>query len=299
MLSVLWHSDVYGCAKYVAGDSVIVSPRFGEGNWRGGWWTRFDRDSGAVVWRRYHRRGADLFAVLDDVIVASTFKNSGVYVFSFESGRRIWARLGERCDWLLKLCDYLPADNGGDGPVAIYNGRILTRYGRLLDLKSGRIVSHYSLEHGRDGIKSVDGKPFERSVKDVFVHGRLGGKTVENAKVDSILEKQGLELSEHYASAVESGSCTLAIACQPAGRRSGRKRARLHRPAKPLDIPHWLYVFRSSDGEVLYREELGCYYKGDFSWVNARTVAVALQTVGQWNWGFGRRQIRLYDRRTA
>ena len=51
-----------------AKDVIVTAPRFGDGNWRGGWWAMYERATGRCIWKRKHRRGAELFDRSGDVI---------------------------------------------------------------------------------------------------------------------------------------------------------------------------------------------------------------------------------------
>ena len=129
----LWKTTVHGGIALVTADTIITSPRFGDGNWRGGWWGRYERRTGECRWRQKHRRGSSLFDKVGDVLIATTHKNSGIYAFSFSDGSRLWGRLGDRLNWVLKLIDMLPVDNEGDAPERIWHGAVLTHRGRLLN----------------------------------------------------------------------------------------------------------------------------------------------------------------------
>ena len=160
MTALLWAKEIHGSVEHVDAGSVITAPRFGDGNWRGGWWARYEHHSGELIWRRHHRRGACLIGVVGDVIIATTHKSSGVYAIDYRTGRKLWSRLGDHGNLLLKIFDYLPCDNEGDRPALIYNGHILTARGRLLDRTSGRIISRHSVEFCSGGIvRAIDGNP--------------------------------------------------------------------------------------------------------------------------------------------
>jgi hypothetical protein len=105
-----WHAQVDGSIALVDDNALITAPRFGDGNWRGGWWAKYDLSNGNCLWKTKHRRGANVCDVLDDVIIATTHKGSGVYAISLSTGKILWSRLGDRFNWLLKGCDLLPAD---------------------------------------------------------------------------------------------------------------------------------------------------------------------------------------------
>ena len=147
MIPSLWNDTVFGGIAMTTEDSIVTAPRFGDGNWRGGWWARYDRRTGACIWKRKHPRGAELFDRIGDIIFATTHKYSGIYAISLASGGRVWARLGDRFDWLLKCIDTLPFDNEGDAPERVWDGGLLTRSGRLLNAETGRIVSRHHLEY--------------------------------------------------------------------------------------------------------------------------------------------------------
>lgn len=102
MLSLWWAREIYGSVEHSHAECVITAPHFGDGNWRGGWWARYEHDSGTQVWQRYHRRGACLFAITGDVIIATTHKYSGIFGISLTTGKKLWSRLGYLFDYLLK-----------------------------------------------------------------------------------------------------------------------------------------------------------------------------------------------------
>jgi hypothetical protein len=268
--------------EHTDANSLITAPRLGDGNWRGGWWARYQHRTGQLVWRHNHRRGACLFAIVNGVIVATTHKFSGVYAFSYETGKKLWSRLGGHADWLLKLFDYLPCDNEGDAPDRIQNDQILTREGRLLDRTSGSILSSHTIARG---------DPFH------WPRFRYGGIPVHSESpdpIDPLLANEGLESSGPELCLVQKRDYAFVIACKPPNEHRTAPRSRLYRPAIPTDVPHYLIVIRRTDNEIVHHEKLGLYYHAEIAWADETTLAITLQNKNQWNRSY-RRDLRVYD----
>ena len=296
MISHLWSHEIHGSVEHSDASCIITAPRFGDGNWRGGWWARYDHDTGMLRWRHYHRCGACLFAICENMIIATTHKSSGVYAISLESGRQIWSRLGYRFNILLKLFEFLPCDNEGDGPLQIMDGHVLTSSGRLLDRNSGRVLSVHRIEYRTSspwGIKSVDGKPFNTFHVPRFRYGGMPTQPERSVAIDQTLSGEGLETSGPQWCSQRSGDFHYVIACSPPAEHQGSPQSRLYQPAEPVDVPHYLLIMRHSDKQVVHREELGHYYQAEIGWFDSDTLALTMQTKRQWNWGY-RRDARIY-----
>jgi hypothetical protein len=299
-----WSCEIHGTIAYCLDNTVLTAPQFGDGNWRGGWWARYRRDDGQLQWKRFHRRGACFFDIVDDAIVATTHKWSGVYAFSLRNGHHLWSRLGDRFDFLLRLFEWLPCDNEGDPPECIYEGGILTRSGRLLDHATGRILRrcelHYrSVIHSKDNstmhrseLDSIDGHPAQYSPPRARYCLPLDGDYVD--ELDRSLAAAGLERSGLGLCSIARNGNICVIACEPPVSCRAEYRSRFFVPAKPMDVPHHLLIVSQSSGRIVSRWELGSYYQGQIAWADARTLAITLQSRKQWNWSY-RRNLLVFD----
>ncbi len=242
------------------------------------------RRTGELVWLSHQRRARCLFDVARGVIVATTDEYSGVYALSFETGKKIWSRLGDRFDWLLKLFEYLPCDNEGDGPFRIQDDQILTRGGCLLDRSSGTILSR---NHCFDLRKGDFQKPR-------FRYGGIPSETEDPDAIDRILALEGLETSERYNCLIQKRDRAFVIACEPPSQHRDPARSRLNAPVKPTDVAHYLIVIRHADNAIVHREKLGLYYHAEIAWADEATLAIAVRNKKQWYWS-DRRDLRVYD----
>lgn len=297
MIPLLWSKEIHGSVGHSDADSIITAPRFGDGNWRGGWWARYQHRTGELVWRRYHRRGACLFAVVDGVIVATTHKCSGVYALSYRTGKKLWSRLSRRADWLLKLFEYLPCDNEGDGPLRIQNDQILTCEGRLLDRKSGAILSCHMTGSGDDASRSSKEAGGDRDDPFLTPRFRYGGIPVQPESPDAIdhsLAHAGLETSGPDPCLVHRHDHAFVIACKPSNEHRGALPSRLCLPANPTDVSHYLIIIRRAGNKIVHCEELGLYRHAEIAWADDTTLAITLQNLKQNAWSY-RRDLRVYD----
>jgi hypothetical protein len=244
MVPALWDIEVHGGIALVTNDAVVTAPRFGDGNWRGGWWAKYDRQTGDCMWRRKHRRGAELFDVIEDVIVSTTHKYSGVYALSLSSGRRLWTRLGDRFDWLSRFFDKLPLDIEGDAPEKIWHDAVLTRRGRLLNAATGKIESRHTLEYSNgnpvtlvrvDG-ESVDTREPLRERTAFQLHDR------DTKQIEVLLEKNKLELANVESCVTSGHGITIAVACKPPQEFGQSPQSRLYTGGSLRDVPHFLIV---------------------------------------------------------
>ena len=290
MVPALWDIEVHGGIALVTTDAVVTAPRFGDGNWRGGWWAKYDRLSGDCMWRRNHRRGAELFDVIEDVIVSTTHKYSGVYALSLSSGRRLWTRLGDRFDWLLRVFDQLPCDNEGDAPERVWRGQILTRSGRLLDNHSGRIVSRHKLDYSTGDSRTlvrVDGQ-------SVDTRGRLRERTAfqlhgsDTKQIELLLAKNKLELANVEPCVTSAHGITIAVACKPPQESSQSPQSRLYAGGSSRDVPHFLIVCDANGTVIHERFHLGDFYIGEIDWADPCVFSVTTQTNRQWKWTYKR-----------
>lgn len=305
ILPLLWSRTIHGSVAWADDESLITTPLLGDGNWRGGWWARYDRNTGAVIWRRWHRRGASLFALVGEMIIATTHKGSGVYAINYATGRKLWSRLGDRFDLLLKLCEFLPCDNEGDGPMDIVNDLVFTGRGRMLDPATGKIESRHRIDYHWDSDNScttlVDGKPWMRSsLWPVY----SAGNEIPTGEIERLLAGHGLVASLGHAICIrQQGAYVYVIACAPPEQYRNGPWARLNplgppgkpnETIRPFNVPHFLLVLRVSDNAIVHREELGNYYLSRIAWLDRKILAIDLQTTRQWNWSY-RRDVRVYD----
>ena len=136
-----------------------------------GQWFVLDAESGRECWSRRFRRPNTVRGVTSGVIVASEMRSDGpwtvdfgIYGIDVESGELLWtnhagAPWGGLCAWL----DLVPGFTNElrDAPEAIVDGRVLTRRGRVLDVRTGRPAHGERIE-----IESRDTDPAERLYHD-------------------------------------------------------------------------------------------------------------------------------------
>jgi len=296
MIKELWKTRVHGGIALVTDDAIITSPRFGDGNWRGGWWGRYDRRSGECRWRRKHRRGAALFARVGDVLITTTHKYSGIYALSLSDGSRLWCRLGYRLNWLLKLFDGLPVDNEGDAPERIWQGAVFTQAGRLLNATTGRIESRHRLEyltHNARTLVRVDGQavtPFGAArERDCFpLHEQ------DKAPMEALLGKHGLQLSSYYPCVASAHDITVAVACIPPPEFASQPGSRLYADGSGENVPHFLIVSNADCTSILQRYGLGMFYVAELGWANDSLFSVTAQTCKERVQSY-RRQLRVFE----
>ena len=277
-------------------DSIVTAPRFGDGNWRGGWWTRFDRRTGSHKWRRKHRRGAELFDRIGDVVFATTHKYSGVYAISLASGRRLWARLGDRLDWMLKCFDVLPCDNEGDAPERVWNGGLLTRSGRLLDAETGMIVSRHQLEYSNGTPRTlvkIDGRSVAPA-STLRAREAIDLYKQDSEIISALLAEDGLGFPGWDPCVVSAHNIAVSIACAVPREFLDDPRRRIAVGGSAEEIPHYLVVCDSEGSTILKRYELGTFYIGELDWVDDSILSVTTQTRRQWNWSY-QRQVWLLE----
>jgi hypothetical protein len=299
MIPSLWNDTVFGGVAMTTEDSIVTAPRFGDGNWRGGWWARYDRQTGTCKWRREHRRGAELFDRIGDIVFATTHKYSGIYAISLASGRRVWARLGDRFDWMLKCFEMLPCDNEGDAPERVWNGRMLTRSGRLLDAATGRIVSRHQLEYSNDNPRTL----IKIDEKLVSPAGALRARESfdlhkqEEGPVEALLARNGLGLAGTHPCVIRAHGLCVCLACKPPGKFLEEPRSRLHVGGSKDEVPHFLVVSDSESSTIIEQFDLGTFYTGEIDWADESILSVTTQTLRQWNWSY-QRQMWLLEWRT-
>jgi hypothetical protein len=236
------------------------------------------------MWRRNHRRGAELFDVVEDVIVSTTHKYSGVYALSLSSGCRLWTRLGGRFNWLLRLFDQLPVDNEGDAPERVWRGQILTRSGRLLDIHSGRIVSRHRLDYATGlprKLVRIDREPVDTR-EPLRERTAFELHEIDTKQIELLLAKNKLELASVYPCVTSAHGITIAVACEPPQEYGERPQSRLYRGGSSKDVPHFLIVCDTSGTLIHERFHLGDFYRGEIDWADPCVFSVTTQTNQQW-----------------
>jgi len=290
MVPALWDIEVHGGIALVTNDAIVTAPRFGDGNWRGGWWAKYDRRTGECLWRRKHRRGAELYDMIGDILITTTHKYSGVYALSFSDGSRLWHRLGDHFDWLLKLFDMLPITNEGDAPERIWRDAVLTRHGRLLNAATGKIESRHTLEHSNSTpvtLVRVDGEsvtPFYSARdRDCFpLHEH------DKTPIEALLRNHGLELSSYDPCAAAAHGISVAVACVPPTEFATDAGSRLHVGGSKEDVQHFLIVSNLDCTTILEQYDLGRFYVAELDWADPGVFSVTAQTHQQWKWTYKR-----------
>lgn len=290
MIPTLWTDTIYGGIAMVTDDCLVTAPRFGDGDWRGGHWAKIDKRTGSPIWRRKHRRGAAVFDRIGSTIIATTHKYSGVYAISLSTGRRLWSRLGDRFDWLLKCCEYLPCDNEGDGPEHIWNGGVLTRSGRLLDAQSGRIVSRHELKYSDSGprmLVAIDGeyvptRPRLRNRESIDLYKQDVGQ------IAPLLAAHQLCVPGWNPCFLRAHQLAVCLACKPPRRFLENPELRIAVGGSSEEVPHYLVVMDDACSQILQKQELGIYYDGEIDWADDNILSVTTQTRRQWHWSYQR-----------
>jgi hypothetical protein len=288
MVMELWKTTVHGGIALVTDDAIITSPRFGDGNWRGGWWGCYDRHTGACRWRQKHRRGASLFDKAGNVLIATTHKNSGIYAFSFSDGSRLWGRLGDRLNWLLKLFDLLPVDNEGDSPVRIWHDAVLTQEGRLLNATTGKIQSRHALEYTYPPrtLVRIDGESVTPlgNARDRYC---LPFYDYDKIPIEALLSKHGLELSSYYPCFVSAHGISVAVACIPPAEFATEAGSRLYSESKE-NVQHFLIVSNSNCTTILEQYDLGSFYMAELDWADDSLFSVTARTYKEFQLSYRR-----------
>jgi len=280
MVMELWKTTVHGGIALVTDDAIVTSPRFGDGNWRGGWWGRYDRRTGECRWRRKHRRGSSLFDKVGDVLITTTHKNSGIYALSFSNGSRLWGRLGDRLNWLLKLFDMLPVANEGDAPERIWRDAVLTRHGRLLNATTGKIKSRHALEYTAEPpitLVRIDGEsvaPYGYA-RDRYC---LPLYDYDKTPIKTLLRKHGLELSSSYPCAISAHGISVAVACIPPVEFTAEAGSRHYSGGSTENVQHFLIVSNSDCTSILERYDLGSFYEAELDWADNSLFSVTART---------------------
>ena len=290
MVMEIWKITVHGGIALVTDDAIITSPRFGDGNWRGGWWGRYDRRSGECRWRQKHHRGSSLFDKVGDVLIATTHKNSGIYALSYTDGSRLWGRLGDRLNWLLKLFDMLPVDNEGDAPERIWHGAVLTRHGRLLNVTTGKIVFRHVLEYSAEPpitLVRIDGEPVTPfgDARDRYC---LPLYDYDKTPIQTLLRKHGLELSSYDPCAISAHGLSVAVACIPPAEFAAQADSRLYRGGSKEDVQHFLIISNSECTTILEQYDLGSFYVAELDWADHSLFSVTAQTYKESIWSYRR-----------
>lgn len=303
MIKELWSRKIHGSVAFCDVDIVLTAPRFGDGNWRGGQWALYRRSDGAPVWRRWHRRGCELFDLVDNTIIATTFKGSGIYAISLLNGKQQWRRLGDRFNVLFELLDGLPCDIEADGPCMIVGDSLVTRRGRILNILSGEIAARGKVQYVREvGNPDVWGAEFigpDGSVASGYrtlcerVSAPVDVSVTE--RVSGFLGRLGLEKAERWRSSLQIGEEIYVLAREPSAKRRPNRILRVAATQEPCDLTHRLLVLDASMQTILQTVELGQCYLTDIAWSDERTLCVTTQTVKEWNWSY-RRFLRCFER---
>ena len=296
MIPSRWNTCIHGGVAFARDNTIVTTPRFGDGDWRGGWWARYDLETGNCLWKVKHRRGAYVCDLADDVIVATTHKRSGVYAISLATGARLWARLGDRFNWLLKACDYLPADNEGMAPQRIWRNNVLTRCGRLLDIQTGRIVSRHHLEYSESApitLLKVDGE-------EVAQFDDLGQRECyalyEYSKEPAVdlLKRNHLALAGYGPCVVRANGKTLCVACTPPEGFESDPNLRFSFDGSNAECAVSLVVADEECSRIQHQYPLGNYYCSEFDWADDSFFSVTAQTFQQRQWTY-QRDFWLFD----
>ncbi len=291
MITKLWKTTVHGGIALVTDDSIITSPRFGDGDWRGGWWGRYDRRTGECRWRQEHRRGAALFDKAGDILIATTHKRSGIYAISFTDGSRLWGRLGDRLNWLLKLFDMLPVDNEGDSPVKIWHDTVLTHSGRLLNTATGKIESRHALEYSADPpitLVRIDGESVTQP-GDARERYCLPLYDYDKAPIEALLRRHGLELSSYYPCVASAHGIAVAVACIPPAEFATEAGSRLHSGGSKENVQHFLVVSDPDCTTILEQYDLGSFYMAELDWADDSLFSVTARTYKEFCWSYRRK----------
>ena len=296
MVMELWKTTIHGGIALVTDDAIITSPRFGDGNWRGGCWGRYDRRTGECLWKQKHRRGASLFDKVGDILIATTHKYSGIYAISFTDGSRLWGRLGDRLNGLLKLFDLLPVDNEGDGPVKIWHDAVLTQRGRLLNAATGKIESRHALEYSADPpitLVRIDGESVtqtgaarERCCLPLYDY--------DKAPVEALLNKHGLELSSDYPCFASAHGIAVAVACIPPAGFATKACSRLYGNGSKENVQHFLIVSDPDCTTILEQYDLGSFFIAQLDWADDSLFSVTAQTYKEHSQSY-RRQLWVFE----
>lgn len=112
-----------------------------------GLWFCLNLLDGGVVWEARHRRLDKIVGLGDGFIVATQEYDFigpltvGVYGLSAATGELLWTNHGPGpLRWIRRAMDFLPlffTNEGRDFPLAVANGKVLCRSGRVLDVRTG------------------------------------------------------------------------------------------------------------------------------------------------------------------
>ncbi len=115
-----------------------------------GQWVCLRRSDGALLWQRRFRRANTIVSVVDDVIVASETRSDGPWTIDFgcygiclHTGHMLWVSHGIGLRGALgRLLDYVPGFTNDlrDAPAAVDRACVYCRSGRVLDIRSGRML---------------------------------------------------------------------------------------------------------------------------------------------------------------
>lgn len=273
----LWTIETDAYAEYASADWLITAP---SSCWRGGHWTRYNIHNGETSWRRWHRRGSRIFAVIDEVIIATTYTSSGIYALSMETGRRLWTRLGP---WyfepILRVTDWLPANNVAMGAQVVLNDHIVTSSGLVLCPKTGRTVDTMRIEYeiretGKntyDATMKLNGAETPFLMPPWLTHaGNAESNPQLRARVDEYLDREEMELAacglRREAFLCDRSRDLAAIVVV----------AKADQPSsEPADLrEHWLIALRCCDARPLVQEPLGRHAGADLDWLTDGHIVV-------------------------
>ena len=113
-----------------------------------GYWFCLDRSSSRRLWKRRFARLDHIVGIENGVIIASErspilaseLAGCGVYAISLETGHLLWTHASGLWGKILRALDFSPGWRNLDWPVYVLNGRCYCRSGRVLDIRTGRLL---------------------------------------------------------------------------------------------------------------------------------------------------------------
>ena len=125
-----------------------------------GQWSCVERATGRLLWQSHIRRANTFCGVDSGVIVASEMRSDGPWTCSFgcygialDSGALLWVSHGDGIRGrLARMLDFVPGltNELRDAPHHVENGEVFCESGRILDVRSGRVLKHVA----RDAVPS-------------------------------------------------------------------------------------------------------------------------------------------------
>ncbi|MCX5655135.1 MAG: hypothetical protein NTY65_10860 [Planctomycetota bacterium] len=117
-------------------------------------WMCMRRSDGTLLWDRRIRRANTIMGIQDGVIVASEVRSDGPWTLHFgcygidlETGDMLWASHRDGLyGAIVRALDYLPGFTNElrDTPHEIRAGEVICKSGRVLDLRTGRLLRRMS-----------------------------------------------------------------------------------------------------------------------------------------------------------